>query len=169
MRTSFLIVAALAIGHGGANGANCGQTVSAIYIENLTTPLQLGRENLTRHRRALTEEMKTLVGQNNFAHVESEYAWVDHVLTYSGAAEENMDRMTLLIHIRDTMIDKRDRMTVEKHVAIQAANLAQISETAERVLTDVLSKVSRRGIAFDVAHVRDSLAAIGKALGGCRR
>jgi hypothetical protein len=168
MRASFLVVAALAIGHSGVYGANCGQTVSADQIENLSAPLLQGRDNLMRHSEALLAEMKMLVGQSGFDNVVDEQTSVDQMLTYIEGVREGIDRMALLVVIRGSMIDKRDRIAVEDYLAIEVVSTAKITGHAQAALARVLTRVSRPVIAVDGARLRDTLTSVEKALRGWR-
>lgn len=144
----------------------CGPLANTDNIGQLQQSLDEANSALLRGRRLLVEEVGQLLKgspRTEAALVESERINREQELLESAGASELgawLSSSGTLAAIRDAMQDKRDRFVVEMYLSLQLVMVKQHAEIQLNSVNRSLAKMSRPGLAIDVAKVRDSVNAV---------
>lgn len=164
----FVLVVLTSIWSPGAHAVNCGPVISPAQLEQLKRPITRARANLLQHSSALVRELEGLKDHPRaYDHVGLEQGRVNLAYDGTGALEDMLDRMDVLVQIRDLMVDKRDWDVLAGSISIHAVQVNAMSARTQQRLTDVLTKLTRPGIAAEVSQLRGFIAALSEAFGNC--
>ena len=131
-----------------ATAIECGRSVRLADVKDLMDALIKAEDGLQSHSASLRTEPGNSVANEH-------YERVLYVRTISGDLTNDLSRIMLLIAIRDEMVDKRDRRTVEKLLSRSARHTAQTGLASRDRLDFVLTKITRASLASDISRIRD--------------
>lgn len=161
----FLIVAVLVLMQ-TAEGADCGASLRHAQVWKLAAAIEAAVKNLTQHRGELITEQEGMLKRRSgfddigMRKVEIEIDNLSSAQDSAGETSKWLDQALLLLQLREAMVDQRDKTTVERHLSLVAVTLAKQSRGAVAYINKTLVRISRPGIATDVARLRDSVGAV---------
>jgi hypothetical protein len=166
--TTFIALAALTALNCMAE--ECGKRLTDAQIERFIESINVPVNNLSQHTQALLLEEGNLIAAGAFERadrVAREQVLISSADQVASYVSNNLDKTLLLAQLKNVMVDQRDRMIVEKILSLIAKSVKDTSQRAHERISQLLSKVTRPGIAVDVAKLRDSLAEINKVFSSC--
>lgn len=128
------------------------------------------QKNLSLHRGALQDEASKL--NSIGAHDKSmrnydEDGLIDSAQRSADYVVIELSKSLMLSQLKSMMIDQRDKVAVERFLSLVAVYVGKSSQAAQERLGQILSRVSRPGVAIDIAKLRDILTATTKDFGVC--
>ena len=148
--------------------AGCGQSLTLRELEVVGEPLDRAMETVLQHLVGLAEEMPALVDSPaKFQRVSMEHEYVRQSHDAGIMVQGHVDSMRILLGLRELMVDKRDKGTVSQYVARKGAYSRKAAERATQRVNNMLTHVSRPGVAVDVSKLRDALSQVGEVFGKC--
>jgi len=148
----------------------CGKRLTDTQIEKIITSIEVVTGNLSRHQEALTKEAGNLSAAGAFDKADrslSEESLISLAQQSAGYVVTSLDQALMLSQLKSVMVDQRDKIVVEKFLSTVAARVGKSSQNAHERVGQLLSRITRPGIAVDTAKLRDNLASTTKAFESC--
>jgi hypothetical protein len=155
-----------------AAAADCSQSLTRTEVEKLSTAVAAAQKNLSQHGQSLFEEQGVMLdrGPGNYSSIafgkisddQTRLTRADFAATTVASA---LDQVLTLIMVRDLMVDTQDKLTVETFLSVDAYGVGLHSRNAALYLNQ--ARVSRPGIASDLAKLRDSVSGVSAAFENC--
>lgn len=149
------------------HAVECGPLIQESKVKALEKSLTDALSKLRQHEEVLINENKRLlagafseVSEKDFQKTTLEIDRVSLSHIVGEQVESRLDATSMQVVIRDLMVDKQDRLIVEKYLSLYAAQLKRISEINYRYISKTLTQVSRPGVAIDVSKLRDVLGTV---------
>lgn len=105
--------------------------------------------------------------ESAYQKLELENSTIDNVLVIAGRVTARLDQTILLLQVREVMVDKRDRAAVSGFLSIVSSTVAKASRSSVEAINRSLIRISRPGIAADVAKLRDRVSDVLAAFENC--
>ena len=165
----WLIAAWLVLIVPAVHAVECGPLIQTDRVNQLHRAVQVLGMGLFPHIDSLQNEIDGLLRYSPTKATVEEVGRISieqDFLIQANLSGENVETAVnaalVLATVRDFMVDKRDRVVVESYLSISASYVRSIAEIRTRYLNQLLTKMSRPGLAIDVSKLRD---AIGMVLG----
>lgn len=144
----------------------CGPTVKMGEVVGVLGDLRGARANLLQHMKSLSSEVQGLSGQAH-SRTSQEFDRTSFVDQNAAALEHSLVLVLVLGHLRDGMVDHRDRQRVETSLSVAAAMANDYSAGVQQAANQTLATVGRPGIAVDMAKTRDVVQRSAALFAGC--
>jgi hypothetical protein len=153
-----------------ANGAQCGISLREPQVKTLLETLTAATANLDAHKRTLLDEAEAKLDRNNIRGSQAdsnEHGLISRVEGVALRVESALSETLTLARIRDVMQHPFDLQVLTAYLSAQAHHTRNVSQIAATYITDVMTRITRPGIAVDIAKVRDQIAETRKAFADC--
>lgn len=152
----WIIAAALTLSGATAFAVECGPLVQHDRLNQLESSVQEIGINLIQHHDTLQSEIDGLL---RYAQTQSTINEIDRnqrdqsivagVLDAGERVGTALNAASMLAGIRDTMMDKRDTVIVERFLSLRISYIKRTAENQLRYVNKILTKLSRPGLAVD--------------------
>lgn len=145
--------------------------LSSSKVERLQASLSSSVENLSQLQRSLLEETKVELSRGAVAasdKLHSESDLVDSVIQDSERVDRLLDRVLVLVQVREVMVNERDRQNVGKFLDISMGPISAQSNRGTESINRRLVRIERPAVAAEVAKVRDAIGHIGAIFEPCK-
>jgi uncharacterized membrane protein YebE (DUF533 family) len=116
--------------------------------------------------KSLSSEVQELTGQAHYR-TSREFDRTSFVDQNAAALEHSLVLVLVLGHLRDGMVDHRDRRRVEDSLSVAAAMANDYSAEVQQAANKTLATIGRPGIAVDMAKTRDVVERSAALFAGC--
>ena len=99
--------------------------------------------------------------------LQSEIADVDSALSAGNDLQTEIANSWMLAMLRDKMVDARDKTMVSAFLSLRLSLARKMSELTDPMIGRTLRRITRPGIAVDVAKLRDAVETVAKELAKC--
>ena len=148
----------------------CGKWLSTTHVKNLVAPVDLAIENLMQMSESLGKEAKSTLDSQSFQQFDkiiTEDGIATSIITSANTAKQYLDEALTLTLIKGLMVHPKDKATVESFLSINAVGALKSSRASQNRINQLLTRVTRPGLAAESTKLRDNLADISRSLGKC--
>lgn len=157
-----------------AEAVDCGRSFAHAQVEKLVKAIEAANTNISQHRVLLLHELRGMLEQGSGGNGERDFRKVatEEVLLSSASISTiytlaTLERARLLLQLRNLMVDRKDRTTVERHLSIVAAGVADQSRMSVTAVNQLVTLEPRPDIATDMAKLRDSVSDVAAVFENC--
>lgn len=149
------------------HAVECGPLVMDSKVKSLEKSLTDAIEVLDQHNNLLLNEASRLLAStpseaslNQAEKINLEVDLLVNSRSAGAIIQARLDAVSTLVSIRDSMVDKRDKMIVELYLSAVTVHTKNMAEIAYRQANASLTRMSRPGVAIDVSKLRDTIGTV---------
>lgn len=166
MRTILMLAMAFATFRAGA--IECGPSMHVVTLDNYQEAVRAANEKVSGHSTALlTEQVMLQDNASLFDKIQAEIGYLDMAIQAGDRAAATLNTAWILALVRNQMIDKRDREIAARFLSLTLKHSHEVAQSAFNSTNNVLRRLTRPGIAVDVAGLRDAIETVAKDLSKC--
>jgi hypothetical protein len=170
----WLFVPLFSLSAGIADAIECGPVLRPERLLELANGVAQAAAQLLQHDSSLGREAEglwrhasTQATLDRISKIQRDQDLLGYAHERTARLETDLQYAHVLAGIREVMVDKRDKVVVEKYLSSSAFF---IKGSAERVLSyvnGIMAKLSRPSLAVDMARLRDSIAGVAEEFASC--
>jgi len=152
----------------------CGQKMREATIKDLGDSIGVARQRLLEHSKGLHEDVKGLLSTARsgddlrpIQQLQDEMGLIEFAEKGGRDVEAEMRFAGTLALIRDAMVDAKDKAVVSWVLSNHLYTTGKLAEATKPLTSFSLRKITRPGIAVDVAKLQDAIEAVVRHLSEC--
>lgn len=142
------------------HAVDCGPLVMLSKVTALQDSLTGALSALRQHQGVLMSEGSREARESEFQKIFNEIDRLNLSMSGGEQIEIRLDAISILVSIRDFMVDKQDKLIVEQYISLYGLNVKNTAEIVFRSISKTLTQVSRPGVAIDVSKLRDAIGTV---------
>jgi len=146
-----------------ATAADCGRSLKAHDIAEISDRVLEAQKNIGQHTKSLTAELRATGGPE----ISQELDLTRWIIQYAEGLRQTLLLTRTLASLRDEMRDPRDKATVQKYLAGVASNSRAVFSSARDGIGANMTSLKRPSIAVDASRLRDLSADSAKLFAEC--